>query len=51
MNIKFVTIVAEMRRAQKDYFATRSEEALNEAKRLEKKVDAMIDDVLNPKIF
>lgn len=48
---KFVVLVHKMRKAQNEFFATRSEAALREAKRLEKKVDEMIDEVLNPNLF
>lgn len=40
MEIKeYALLVAEMRKAQKRYFKTRLQEALKEAKQLEKKVD------------
>lgn len=40
MEIKeYALLVAEMRKAQKRYFKTRLQEALVEAKQLEKKVD------------
>ena len=43
MNPKeFFDTVAQMRDAQKVYFRDRTREALNESKRLEKKVDAEI---------
>lgn len=38
----FVTIVEEMREAQKNYFQTRDPNVLSEAKLLEKKVDRHI---------
>lgn len=51
MNAKeFFELVAKMRKAQKDYFATRTTEALFLSKRLEREVDAEIqrvDDVVN----
>lgn len=37
-----INLVAEMRRAQKKYFRTRSKEALLEAKKLEAQVDEEI---------
>lgn len=44
MDVKgFIINVKMMRQAQKEYFATRSKEALIEAKNLERKVD---DDLL-----
>lgn len=43
MNAKeFFDAVAAMRDAQKEYFRTRTREALTESKRLEKKIDAEI---------
>ena len=42
---EFFDIVAKMRHAQKQYFATRSIEWLIESKDLEKKVDAEISRV------
>jgi hypothetical protein len=38
----FYTLVAEMRTAQRDYFRTRSTEALSRSKELERKVDNAI---------
>lgn len=37
-----------MRAAQKTYFKTRSAEALNESKRLEKEFDALVERILTP---
>lgn len=43
MNAKdFIQLVAQMRNAQKQYFATRSKTALTEAKRLEMQVDNLL---------
>lgn len=43
MNAKeFYNTVAKMRKAQRDYFRTRSQRSLNESKQLEKLVDAEI---------
>lgn len=39
---QFFDKVAEMRNAQKKYFETRDKSALDEAKRLEKEIDAEI---------
>ncbi len=41
--IQFVDLVARMRTAQKEYFRTRSKEALVESKRLERSVDMYIN--------
>lgn len=40
--IEFAETVKKMRDAQKEYFRTKSGIALNESKKLEKKVDEMI---------
>lgn len=43
MNAKeFYNTVVQMRKAQRDYFCTRSQRSLNESKQLEKLVDAEI---------
>lgn len=39
---EFYHTVVKMRKAQRDYFSTRSQRALNESKQLEKLVDAEI---------
>lgn len=39
---EFFDKVAEMRSAQKEYFRTRSPQALSESKRLEREIDAEI---------
>lgn len=39
---QFFDKVAEMRNAQKEYFKSRDKSALDEAKRLEKEIDAEI---------
>ena len=41
----FIANVREMRRRQKQYFSTRSTEALNESKKLEKLVDRQLSEV------
>lgn len=41
-NQEFTELVREMRQAQKDYFRTRSREALEKSKQLEKAVDAVL---------
>lgn len=43
--------VAQMRKWQKEYFRTRNPQALNEARRLEKKVDRMLEELDNPGLF
>ena len=45
----FIALVAQMRTKQKAYFKTRSYEALNESKRLEKLVDNAIEEMTAPK--
>lgn len=45
------TLVAEMRHAQKEYFRTRSPTALEESKRLERKVDEALADTGQKKLF
>lgn len=53
MNAKdFFYLVSSMRKAQKDYFRTRTTEALKQSKSLEKQVDAEIqrvNDIINEK--
>lgn len=39
-------LVAELRRAQREYFRTRSDGKLDEAERLERRVDLAIADIL-----
>ena len=39
---EFYNLVVKMRKAQRDYFRTRSQRSLNESKQLEKLVDAEI---------
>ena len=50
-NIEFMQVVQEMRDAQKRYFDTRDTTALDESKRLEKKVDAIIEIFQKPNLF
>lgn len=50
-NIEFMQVVQEMRDAQKRYFDTRDTTALDESKRLEKKVDAIIEMCQKPNLF
>lgn len=42
---EFFDKVSRMRKAQKDYFRTRSGRALNDSKRLEQEIDAEIERV------
>lgn len=39
---KFITLVAQMRQAQKEYFKTRDPEILKKSKQLERSVDEWI---------
>ena len=50
-NTEFLQVVQEMRDAQKRYFDTRDTTALNESRRLEKKVDAIIEMCQTPNLF
>lgn len=50
-NTEFLQVVQEMRDAQKRYFDTRDTTALNESRRLEKKVDAIIEIFQKPNLF
>lgn len=50
-NTEFLQVVQEMRDAQKRYFDTRDTTALNESRRLEKKVDAIIEMCQKPNLF
>lgn len=51
MNAKeFFELVAKMRKAQREYFATRTNDALSKSKQLEREVDAEIkrvEDIMN----
>lgn len=42
---EFYNIVVKMRKAQRDYFRTRSQRSLTESKQLERQVDAEIERV------
>jgi hypothetical protein len=45
-------LVAEMRRAQRSYFRNRSTAKLEESKRLERRLDAAVEEVLGqPSLF
>lgn len=41
---RFVALVDDMRKTQKDYFRTRDVNALNKARELERSVDRMLDE-------
>jgi len=43
--------VCDMRHAQKEYFRTRSQSALTEAKKAEAKVDSLLNELQQPKLF
>ena len=45
---ELASLVADMRAAQKSFFRQRSNSALEESKRLEKRVDEAVADVLRP---
>lgn len=50
-NTEFLQVVQEMRDAQKRYFDIKDTTVLNESKRLEKKVDAIIEIYSTPRLF
>ena len=50
-NIEFAQLVQEMRRLQCLYFDTKDHNALIESKRLEKKVDQVIQSYIGPSLF
>ena len=45
---EFVKLVYEMRKAQKEYFRTRSKEVLQQSKQLERRVDTLLAEYDNP---
>ena len=50
MDLKqFAELVAIMRHSQKEYFRTRSNDALSESKRLERKVDLALAEIETPR--
>ena len=51
MNEKLKSAVSEMRKAQKEYFKTKSWQALEESKRLEKEVDKLLAEDRQPTLF
>ena len=44
--VELCELVAEMRRKQREYFRTKSTAALEESRRLERRADAAIEEVL-----
>lgn len=48
---EFMDLVADMRRAQKEYFRTRSDAALRASKTLERRVDEALTDRRQPSLF
>ena len=49
---EFEQLVAEMRKAQKDFFRTRNYKILEKSKELEKQVDQYLDEQVNgPDLF
>lgn len=50
-NTEFLQVVQEMRDAQKRYFDTKDTTVLNESRRLEKKVDTIIEIFQKPNLF
>lgn len=50
--IELARLVADCRRAQKQYFRTRSTGALEESKRLERRLDEAVEEILRqPTLF
>jgi len=47
----FVKLVADLRHSQKEFFRTRSDTAMRDAKRLEREVDKAIENLLKPSLF
>lgn len=47
--LQFINLVCLMRKAQKQYFRTRSNEDLAMSKKLEREVDQALHDFSNPK--
>lgn len=49
---EFAELVKRMREAQRTYFRTRAASVLEESKRLEREVDAVVSDILSgPSLF
>ena len=51
LDAMFFDKVMRMRNAQKQYFTTKQPDWLRRAKALEKEVDSMISDRVNPSLF
>ena len=51
LDAMFFDKVMRMRNAQKQYFTTKQPDWLRRAKTLEKEVDSMISDRVNPSLF
>lgn len=50
-SMEFIKLVDQMRRKQKDFFRTKNPALMYEAKRLEKQVDGLIEEMLRPGLF
>ncbi|MGB8706237.1 MAG: hypothetical protein WCD31_14520 [Gillisia sp.] len=48
---QFYILVKRMREAQKEYFRTRTKDALQFSKKLEGQVDSTLKDIQMPKLF
>ena len=48
---RLMDAVAEMRHCQIEYFRTKSQTALEAAKRAEKKVDKLLQEIREPRLF
>lgn len=48
---RLIEAVREMRDLQKKYFATRDRAVLNEARKAEKEVDALLKEIEHPGLF
>jgi hypothetical protein len=48
---EFEILVQQMRKAQKDYFATRDKSILEQSKKIEKQVDEYLKNKVEPKLF
>ena len=48
---EFIELVRRMREAQREYFRSRSSEALTESKRLERQVDTALAAAKTPSLF
>ena len=48
---RLIDAVAEMRHCQIEYFRTKSQTALEASKRAEKKVDKLLEEIREPRLF